>query len=104
MTSSTDCEQFIPLRKKQLLELLCRDPALSPEDQSQFRQFSRLLEATFHFEFHSRLEELKDAYASFDPDADTQQPEPLDAASAEQRLALLFDKFVALLERANFRR
>jgi Protein of unknown function (DUF3754) len=102
--TSREREHFIPLRKKQLLEILCALPGLTQAEQSQFRQLYRLLEATFHFEFHTRLEDLKDAYASFDPDADTQSVVSADAAELERQLGILFDKFVTLLDRANFTR
>jgi hypothetical protein len=95
-------ENFIPVRKAELAELLVRDPGLTAVEQSDFRQFCRLLESMFHFEFHAELEALKDAYAPFDPDADTQPLEPLPAAEYERRLDGLFDKFVWLLGRANF--
>jgi hypothetical protein len=36
--------------------------------EHHFRQFCRLVEAIFHFEFHSRLERIKALYAPFDPD------------------------------------
>ena len=104
MAEYSDREHFIPIRKTDLVDLLCREPGLTAEQQHHFRQLCRLIEATFHFEYHAKLEELKDAYAIFDPDADTQ---PLCAPSVEQaegRVHELFEKFSALLERANFMR
>lgn len=56
----------------------------------------------FHHDFHDRLEELKDAYAPFDPDPDTRtlhEPDADERADAHRRLvAGLRD----LLEDANF--
>jgi len=97
-------EHYIPIRKTDLVELLCSDAQLPRADQEQFRRFCRGLVATLHCEYHARLEELKDAYAYFDPDSDT---EPLEAPTEEERdrqIERLFDKFIALLERANFKR
>jgi hypothetical protein len=97
-------EHFIPIRKTDLVELLCSDAQLPRADQEQFRRFCRGLIATLHCEYQARLEELKDAYAFFDPDSDT---EPLEAHSDEERnrqIERLFDRFIALLERANFNR
>ena len=102
MAEHSDREHFIPIRKTDLVELLCCDPVLTADQQQHFRQLCRLLEATFHFDYHAKLEELKNAYAFFDPDADTQ---PLAAASpeqAERQVQELFEEFGALLERANF--
>lgn len=102
MAEHSDREHSIPIRKTDLVELLCRDPGLSAEEQQQFRQLCRVLEATFHFEYHAKLEELKDAYAFFDPDADTQPLSPASAEQADRHVHDLFEKFCSLLERANF--
>ncbi len=103
MAHRADCEHFIPIRKSDLVELLCRQTGLSAEERDPFRQMCRLLDATLHFEYHSRLEDLKDAYAPFDPDADTKSLTTTPSDN-EQQLDRLFDRFVELLERANFLR
>ncbi len=100
----TDREQFIPIRKTDLVELLCRDWPLTPNDRDHFRRFCRRLDATLHCEYHARLEQLKDAYATFDPDSDTQALESPAAGQRAQEIEQLFTQFVALLERANFKR
>ena len=104
MAEYKDREHFIPLRKSDLIELLCRDKALQANERESFRQFCVLVSAVFHFEYLKQLEELKDAYAPFDPDADTKT---LTAVSLEKRDAdeqQLFERFAALMERANFKR
>jgi len=95
-------EHFIPIRKRELIEALCRDPGVSSSAADQFRRLARLVEATFHFEYHSRLEELKDAYAAFNPDADTRAAAALSEEQREERITQLFAAFASLLERANF--
>ncbi|HEY5311590.1 MAG TPA: TMEM143 family protein [Pirellulales bacterium] len=95
-------EHFIPLRKADLIDRLCQQPGLSPADGEGFRRLCQLLDATLHFEYHTHLEDLKSAYASFDPDADTQCLAPLTEREQLSRLNLLFDRFSWLLERANF--
>jgi hypothetical protein len=97
-------EQFIPIRKTDLVELLCRDWPLTPHDQDHFRRFCRRLDATLHCEYHARLEQLKDAYASFDPDSDTRPFELKTPVAREQEFERLFTQFDSLLERANFKR
>jgi len=92
------------MRKADLVEKLCHDPAFSAADAEQFRRLARLVEATLHFEYHARLEELKNAYAAFDPDADTRAAEPLTFEQREECAARLFASFVSLLERANFQK
>lgn len=96
-------EHFIPLRKADLVDLLCRQPGVSAADAAGLRQLCRLVEATFHFEFHQQLEELKNAYAAFDPDSDTQARYNSDPATDRERLGGLFDKLIWVLEKANFK-
>jgi hypothetical protein len=100
----TDRENFIPIRKTDLVELLCRDWPLSGHDRDHFRRFCRRLDATLHCEYHARLEQLKDAYAAFDPDADTQPLAPHGPGARDEEIERLFSQFIALLERANFKR
>jgi hypothetical protein len=102
MAEYKDREHFIPLRKTELIDLLCADKDLAPSDADQFRQFCQLVSAIFHFEFNQRLEELKAAYAPFDPDTDTISLVKLPAEERQRRLNDLFSDFGWLLERANF--
>jgi hypothetical protein len=99
---SATLEHFIPLRKAELIDRLCQQTVLSPADCDGFRRLCQLLDATLHFEYHAHLEDLKTAYASFDPDADTQSLAVLTEDQRQSRLDLLFDRFTWLLERANF--
>ena len=97
-------EHFIPLRKPDLLELLGREQDFTPTDRQKFMHLSQLLAATFHFEYHQNLQDLQDAYAPFDPDADTV---PIHQAQAAERAAwmdTLFDKLRWLMKRANYLR
>src|SRR5688500_14702652 len=104
MAEHKDREHYIPLRKSDLLDLLCQDRGMTPQMAAQVRQLSDLLSATFHFEYHKLLEELKDEYAPFDPDATTKTLRPLTAQERHEKVERLFNKFVGLMERANFRR
>ncbi|MCI0360395.1 MAG: DUF3754 domain-containing protein, partial [Planctomycetaceae bacterium] len=80
------------------------DPAVTIFDREQFRQFCQLIEATIHHEYHSRLAELKTAYAPFDPDSDAATQYELTDDDRSARCRRLFDRFSALLARANYRR
>ncbi len=96
-------EHFIPLRKSDLVRMLEQDASLHGGAPCQFKQLCRLLSATIHHHYYKWLEELKDLYAPFNPDSVTWQK---DALTDEQRQALipdLFDRFTALLQRANYR-
>jgi hypothetical protein len=96
-------EHFIPIRRGELVDLLCADEALKPQERDQFAQFCRLVMATLHFEYNQRLEQLKDAYAPFDPDHDTRSCLKVDADERQRRLNNLFRDFGWLMERANFK-
>lgn len=97
-------EHFVPLQTSQLVDLLCQRPELNSADRTAFRDLSRLIAATFHFEFHRQLQDLKSNYSSFDPDADTLAIHQPDAAERATQLQQLFERFSWLLERANYRR
>lgn len=103
MTPPAPREHFVPLRKADLLELLCGRPELTVAQRDALRRLFRLVEATFHYEFHARLEALKTAYAAFDPDSDTVDREPLTSDDAD-RVNGLFRQLDALLARGNYRR
>jgi hypothetical protein len=104
MAEYADREHYIPLRRTDLVKLLTADKGLSSVEREQVRQFCTLTSAVFHFEYQKQLEALKDAYAPFDPDADTKPLEPSRADDRPPQLEALFDKFTALMERANFKR
>jgi hypothetical protein len=103
MAEYQDREHFIPLRKPELIDLLCADEGLRGEQAEQFRQFCRLLSALYHFEYYQKFEELKAAYAPFDPDPDTRPLFKLTADEKQRRLNKLFRDFAWLMERANFK-
>jgi hypothetical protein len=103
MAEYKDREHFIPLRKSDLITLLCKDSKLPVEEREPFRQFCILVSSVFHFEYLKQLEELKDAYAPFDPDADTKPLKPLGPDERRKSEEELFTKFTALMERANFK-
>jgi len=97
-------EHFIPLRKAELIERLCRQPGLSSADQAGFRRLCELLDATLHYEYHAHFEELQNAYAPFDCDSDTQSLTVPSEGERRAQLDLLFQRFDWLMERANFQR
>src|SRR5262245_12422338 len=103
MAEYKDREHYIPLRRHDLVHLLCTDRGISPEAADQFRQFGELLTATFHFEYHRLLEDLKNEYAPFDPDECTKSIVQLTPEHRTQKLDRLFERFTRLMERANFK-
>jgi len=102
MAEYDDREHFIPLRKNDVIELLMRQPELPASERDNFVQFCKLVVATYHFEYHKSLEDLKDAYAPFDPDADTKaldEPSPAEMVSREKEV---FEKLTFLMKLAKF--
>ncbi len=97
-------EHYLPIRKSALVELLAADRGMTADAAAQFRRLGDILAATFHFEYHRRLERLKDEYAPFDPDTTTKTLQELSALERAKKLDHLFNLFAELMERANFKR
>jgi hypothetical protein len=71
---------------------------LNDPDQMKFREFCRLLQSIFHFEYHENLEQLKDLYAPINPDRDTRK---VDVFSEEEKVSFT-DTLHELLDKANY--
>lgn len=97
-------ERFIPLRRRDVVGLCGELLAERGDEPEVFAGAARLLEALLHHEFHDLLEELKDAYAPFNPDLDTRLLADVaerDPAEARLRLTRALEE---VLEAANFER
>ena len=103
MAEYQDREHFIPLRKATWSICCCTTSGCRSQEREPFRQFCRLVSATFHFEYLAKLEELKDAYAPFDPDADTRRPRRSTPRSVQRREDQVFAASAGCMERANFK-
>jgi hypothetical protein len=77
------------------------DPRLSAEERKQLRNLFEMIAARFHFEYHQRLERLKDLYRPFDPDGDTLALSAPSVAPETQHDELA-QAFQQLLADANF--
>ena len=97
-------QRVIPVRQRDLADLLGDHGALPPDDQQRFEALVDLLDATFHFEFRARLEELKDAYAPFRHDPDTRTSSSHDEEELVAARRRLVEGLEELLEDANFER
>lgn len=97
-------EHFIPFRKVELAETLAASPGLTPQERAQFQRLLRIVDTLLHGEYHLALDRLKRAYASFDPDADTRPGAALSPEQLAAKRDTLFERFIWLLERANFKR
>jgi len=95
-------QRFLPFRRRDVVEMCVVDGRLDGADAGDFRDLCRILGAVLHFEFHERLEALKDAYAPFDPDADTRQVRVLDETERADCQRRLLVELRSLLDAANF--
>jgi hypothetical protein len=103
---TSTAENFIPIRKADLQHALLRSSSLSDAEHRSLQQLFNLLEAAIHYEYHQRLELLKNAYAPFDPDSDVpgepQRAVALPPELREQTAQEFFGALKDLLDRANF--
>src|SRR6267142_4475466 len=97
-------DQYIPLRPADLVRKLGDEPEITIFEREQFRELCQLVEATIHHEYRKRLEEIKAAYAPFDPDDDAAVQYALPDQERTACCRTLFDDFDSLLTRANYRR
>lgn len=95
-------EAFIPFPRKDIIQLCLTDGRLDDAAANQFRCFCDILTAFYHFQFHSTLEQIKDNYRVFDPNADVQPLYEPGLSDYEQMEAQVVEGFKHVLERANY--
>jgi hypothetical protein len=74
--------------------------ALEAKQQLAFRDFCKLLQSVFHFEFHDNLEQLKDLYSPMNPDRDTRKV----GVYVDDGAVSFVDALNELLNAANYER
>ena len=104
MNKPISSNRFIPFRKTDLIKLCLSQGKLSVDDQHSFKAFCRLLESIFHFEFHQTLETLKDCYAPFNMDVDTQLVHQYSQDEKEKLQKQLVVTMTDILKAANYRK
>jgi len=104
MADKHDRERFIPFRKADIVDMCIQDPGLADGEKTGFREFAQILQSLFHFEFHQRLETLKNCYAPFNPDADTRLIADVSDAEKKRSQKELVVEMTAVLQAANFER
>src|SRR5258708_4414340 len=94
-------DQFIPIRKAEVLAALFADCKLAEVGlDGQATQFCKLLGSIFHFEYFAELERLKDAYHYLNPMLHPAAcPEPAVLEHAQRELTEAFEH---ALRAANF--
>ena len=96
-------ENFIPLRKDDLVEVLASDRELPETEREPFRACCRLIDSIFHHEYSQRLERLQNEYAPFDPDADTRSLRAFGQGEKDQRMYALFRDFGSMLGETGYK-
>lgn len=102
MAEYEDRERFIPYRKAEIVDMLCADGRLSEDEQNSLRAFCKILESLYHFEFHDKVENLKDNYYPFNPDKDTKSTRQYSSADLAKCRSTLVEKFREVLNDANY--
>jgi len=102
MSGSMKRNRFIPFRKADLVEMCVKDLRLTEAEVKEFKEFCQILEALFHFEFHTRLEKLKTYYGPFNPDADTRKVYNYSGPEKKNFQKKLVSEMTAVLNAANF--
>lgn len=98
--SWADRDQFIPVRKADILEALIEHGALDEHQRKQFRKLCRMLAAIYHYSYFDQLERLRADYFYFNPE---HLPHArLDGATRERAYADLLETFNGVLMGANF--
>lgn len=97
--SSDQRDQFIPVRKSDLLHALTAQGVLGP-DAEKFRHLFRLLGSVLHYGYFDQLERLREGYFYFNPELDPHVHFGHDAL--EQAYGELVRDFAEVLRSANF--
>jgi hypothetical protein len=94
---------FIPFRKADVVRMCTEDGALDGAGRKGFAEFAEVLAALFHYEYHARLETLKDSFAPFNPDAETRAAAHASAPERDEAEGRLLSMLRQVLTQANFR-
>jgi len=94
-------ERFIPYRRSDVVKMCIADNVLNQSETNQFKNFCEVLTALFHFELHHTLEKLKECYASFNPDKDTNNVNLFDINENQLKKNLEIE-LKEVLEKANY--
>jgi hypothetical protein len=97
-------EHFIPIRKRTLVELILDDDSLTLAEHAELNSICQRLDALIHLRFHTVLDDLKESYASFNPDADTRHLRDLEPVEREEKMKAFFETFGQLIQHANYNR
>ncbi len=104
MAVHEDRSRFIPYRKAEVVELLCADGVLQGDDIPKFKSLVKMIESLYHFQFHAKLENLKDLYFPFNPDSDVRTQRSYSPAQLSENSHALVASLTEVLNDANYER
>ncbi|MBC8357033.1 MAG: DUF3754 domain-containing protein [Planctomycetes bacterium] len=102
--SRRTAEQFIPLRRARLIQLLAEDETLTAAERDQFVYWCEQLMVAVHNEYHQRLEAIKEDYDLFNPDVATLGELESTSEVRDEAATRLFANLTSVLKSANYRR
>jgi len=93
---------FIPYSRQVLVEKCCNDSSLSKQQSLQFRSFSEILNSYIHFVSQKNLEQMKQAYAYFNPNQESSLFTELTDEEKIHQANILAETFSNTLNDAKF--
>ncbi len=94
-------EQFIPVRKADLLDALIEHgPLVNAPERGKFRNICRFLAAIYHYDYFDELERLRHDYFYFDPELDPHAR--FDDAALTAAYADLVNSLMRVLKGSDF--
>jgi hypothetical protein len=91
--------RFIPFRRSDIVAMCIKEERLDADARSKFQQACINIEQAFQQEFHDLKQQIKEAYAPLDPDADTRLMIEFRKDSSSTELASVLQR---VLDRANY--
>jgi hypothetical protein len=100
-TKDDGLDQFVPVRKSDIIDALLRSKALTSEpEREKFRQLCKSLGSVYHYEYFELLERLRNDYYYFSPEAALHGA--VDRGLLERSYADLVRSLDKVLKDANF--
>ncbi len=103
MSPESTREKFIPYTKVEIIQMICEEEEWREEEKKEFQSFSQILESLYHFQFHQKMEALKNSYHPFNPDKDTKSDRDYSSDYLEKCEGELVSKFEEVLLNANYK-
>lgn len=94
---------FIPCSRQVLVNKCCNLPGLNEEQERQFRSFAEILNSYVHFISQQKLEQMKQAYAYFNPNQESPVFPKLNSEDQKLQADILAETFGSTLKDANFK-